>query len=108
MIKFNFTLTLFFYLSSFGSLFSKCLPNFEKYNKLYKEGSSRIEKELDLVKIIKDLRTLKIIVKNLFLDPEFKLEIDNYKKNIIDLDEEDGEKDGFSSVDKSFQSNEDV
>ena len=47
-------------------------------------------------------------MKNLFLDPEFKLEINNYKKNIIDLDEEDGEKDGFSSVDKSFQYYEDV
>jgi hypothetical protein len=38
------------------------------------------------------LRTLKIIVKNLFHDPEFKLQIENYKKNIIDLEENDGEK----------------
>ena len=38
------------------------------------------------------MRTLKIIVKNLFHDPEFKLQIENYKKNIIDLEENDGEK----------------
>ena len=54
------------------------------------------------------MRTLKIIIKNLFHDPEFKLQIDNFKKNIIDLEENDGEKYICSNEEKNNFSNEDV
>ena len=44
----------------------------------------------------------------MFHDPEFKLQIDNFKKNIIDLEENDSEKYICSNHEKNNYSNEDV
>ena len=44
----------------------------------------------------------------MFHDPEFKLQIDNFKKNIIDLEENDAKKYICPSHEKNNYSNEDV
>ena len=44
-----------------------CLKSWKKYNKLtklYKIGEERIEKELDIIKIMNTIRNVKIILKN--------------------------------------------
>ena len=42
--------------------------------------------ELDIVKLVKNLRYLKILVKNSFINEKIKIMIMNSKKNAIDID----------------------
>ena len=60
---------------------------FKRYKlwRLYEQGSDRIEKEFDLVKILTTLRNLKILSKKQ-LSPETLLEMKTHSKNAIDLD----------------------
>ena len=45
-----------------------------------------MEKEFDVVKIIKSLRNIKIFLKNEKLDKETKILLQNQKGNVIDID----------------------
>ena len=55
------------------------------------KGSERIDEELDIIKIAKRLRNLKILVEHESMrDKKLKWLIKNTGKNIIDLDENDG------------------
>jgi hypothetical protein len=42
------------------------------FERLYDRGQERIEKELDIVKIIKSIRNIKILMKNSFMDDEIR------------------------------------
>lgn len=55
--------------------------------RLKKRGSQQISKELNVLKIIKSLRDLKILIKSKMLDTETKFEIAHSSKNVIDIDE---------------------
>lgn len=50
------------------------------------EGKRRIEKELDIVKIMKSIRNVKILMKNSLLSPDVKFQIAHAEKNLIDLE----------------------
>lgn len=55
--------------------------------RLKQRGSQKINKELNVLKIIKSLRDMKILMKSKMLDKETKFEIAHSRKNIIDIDE---------------------
>ena len=59
-----------------------------KLQKLMNIGSNKIEDELNVVKIMNDLRNLKILLKNMCLTKDVKDKIRHTGKNIIDLDSE--------------------
>ena len=58
-----------------------------KLIKLFDKASEKIDKELNVVKVIRNLRNLKILIKNTFMNDEMKEEIKYSNKNIIDLEE---------------------
>jgi len=60
-------------------------------NMLYKLGKERIQKELDISKLVKNLRNLKILVKNSFLNEKIGFMIYHSRKNILDIDIENEE-----------------
>jgi hypothetical protein len=43
--------------------------------------------ELDIIKLVKNLRYLKILVKNSFINEKIKFMIMNSEKNLIDIDD---------------------
>ena len=65
-------------------------PKRSKLAKLYDTCQDKIDAELDVVKIIKNLKKLRIITKNHILkDPVMKFEIEHDQKNLINLDSDD-------------------
>ncbi len=44
--------------------------------------------ELDIIRLVKNLRYLRILVKNSFIDENIKFMIMNSEKNLIDIDEQ--------------------
>jgi len=77
------------FISKFlGKLFcKKCWKKHEKLKKLFVIGSQKIKSELNIVKIVKDLRNLKILIKNSLMDSQMKFQIQHAEENLIDLDE---------------------
>ena len=59
----------------------------DMFIKLYEKGQERIESELDIVKIIRSIRNMKVLLKNSFMDEEIKYKILHSKKNLINIDE---------------------
>ncbi len=66
-----------------------CWTRKDKFKKLYKEGANRIEANLDIVKIVNNLRMLKILMKNSLMSPEIKFSLNHSHKKYINLDEDD-------------------
>ena len=54
--------------------------------KMIHDGKKRIEKELDILKIMKSIRNVKILMKNSLLSPDVKFQIAHADKNLIDLE----------------------
>ena len=54
--------------------------------KLYARGQSNLQSEFDLVKIIRNLKNLRIMMKKYVCDKEFLRDIKNDERNVIDLD----------------------
>ena len=57
----------------------------------YKLGKERVEKELNISKLVKDLRNLKILIKNSFLNDKIGFMIYHSRKNTLDIDIENDE-----------------
>ena len=58
--------------------------------KLYDTCQDKIDQELDVVKIIRNLKNLRIVTKQYIInDPFMKLMIEHDKKNYINLDSDD-------------------
>jgi len=101
-IKFWENLLLFFSDSWFGFIIpQKYWSKKRKLLKLLREGRKRIEKELDIVKIMKSLRDIKLLMKNSLMTPEIKYQVAHSEKNFIDI-ELDGEN---SSNSEEFDAN---
>ena len=58
----------------------------KKLWRLFEEGSERLEKEFDLVKILLKLRNLNVFVKNKLIDEVTQVEINNCYKSVIAID----------------------
>ena len=87
-IKFSFKNKLLIYLNDvIGLKIPKLFwKNKEPILKLYQEGSSKIEKMLDLSKMIKNNRTFKILLKNTLLNKDVQNQIKHTSKNLINLE----------------------
>jgi hypothetical protein len=60
-------------------------------NMFYKLGKERMEKELNISKLVKNLRNLKILTKNSFLNDKISFMIYHSRKNTLDIDIENNE-----------------
>ena len=58
----------------------------DKFLKLYEKGQDRIDSELDIVKIMRSLRNLKILMRHSFMDEEVKYQISHARKNLLNID----------------------
>lgn len=59
----------------------------QKLSALYKEGSERLDRETNLVAIVKKLRHFEIILENSLLNSDQrKFDVAHAEKNVIDLD----------------------
>jgi len=59
----------------------------DKLRILYKKGSDQIEKDMDIVKIVRDIKQMKIFIKNKFFDKVTKFQLMHNRRNIIDLED---------------------
>lgn len=64
---------------------------YKKMNMFYKLGKERVEKELNISKLVKNLRNLKILIKNSFLNDNIGFMIYHSRKNTLDIDIENDE-----------------
>jgi hypothetical protein len=92
----------FFYLNSCFSL-SK---NSKRLRTLYRVGADRIESDLSIERIVKNLRDIKIMLKNSVKDPSTKFKVQHDLKNCIDVDLDEDElkrrKDKFDQDNESL------
>lgn len=72
------------------SIFGKFIPGLalrrSKLWRLYKDGEDRLEKEFDVVKIIKSIRNLKIITKATIMNHFMRTKVKNDGNNVIEID----------------------
>ena len=54
--------------------------------RLYTQGQERMEKEFDVVKIIRSVRNVKTFVSSSLMNLQDKVSVDNGHKNVIDID----------------------
>ena len=79
-----------------------CIPkqiwkNQDKFNKLFDEGTIRIEKMLDLKRLIRDNRNFKILLNNSLMSKDIRDKIRHVEKNLIDLDSELSESEDYNN-----------
>ena len=58
--------------------------------RLYKKAQDRIENELDVIKIVKHIRELKILAKNSLMNIMTRFQIDHSNKNVINMQSDEG------------------
>ena len=64
-----------------------CQPVRNKMTVLYQECEKRMDKHLDIIKLVKDIKYIKLLLKrNILQDTETKFQIHHSAKNVIDLD----------------------
>jgi hypothetical protein len=56
---------------------------------LFEEGQMRMSSELNIVKIAKSIRNLKVLVKSSLMNRDIRLQIEHAKNSVIDLDKYD-------------------
>ena len=56
---------------------------------MFEDGSEKVENHLDVIKIVKSLKKLKILMENSFMTDEVKKQIKHSEKNIIYLSSDD-------------------
>ena len=82
-----------------------CWPNKKKILNLIDEAQERLDRELNIVKMVGSLRNMKVLLKSsLMSDPEVQLKIMHCEKNFIDLDVSQESSSGRSSCDASSHS----
>ena len=85
------SLRLFFNNVCFGLCCKMCFSKVDKFSKLYEKGEERIEKQLDVIKLIHNLQKIKILMKNSLMSPEIEHQMLHSEKFLIDLDNTDSE-----------------
>lgn len=56
---------------------------------MLEEGKMRMNSELNIVKIAKSIRNLKVLVKSSLMNRDIRLQIEHAKNSVIDLDKYD-------------------
>ena len=91
-LAFQDKIKLFFSLH--GNVIPKtCFKNRVTLEKLYNKGTQKIERMLDLFKIIKDNRKFKIILQNSLMNQEVAEQLKRTEKFEINLEEESSDRD---------------
>ena len=70
---------------------------YKKLTKLYNEADEKICNDLNVVKLIKNLRDLRIMVNSTMMDRMTKFQIDHSKKNIINIESSVESSESFGS-----------
>ena len=52
---------------------------------MYLKGLKKLDYEMDIVKIIKDLRILKIYIEKTLMTPEIKFQIEHSSENLLNM-----------------------
>jgi hypothetical protein len=79
---------LLFLQNRLGCLFpSRLWSKSDKLAKLFEEGADRLDTNLNLVKIIKNLRNMRCLMKYSLLTPEIEFMIKNAEHNLINVDD---------------------
>jgi hypothetical protein len=65
--------------------------------RLFRRGEELIDKEMDMIKIIKAIRNLKVVLKSRIIDKATMFQIKNSGKNVINIDKESSEDSSVSS-----------
>lgn len=60
--------------------------------KLYNMGTSKLEKDLSVEKLVRSIRNQKILVKKTITDDDLAFQIQHSHKNVLDLDSDENEK----------------
>jgi hypothetical protein len=58
----------------------------KKLMRLKQKGSSMLKKELNVIKIVKGLRDLKILAKHYLIDDKIQFNVNHNKRNVIKID----------------------
>lgn len=74
---------------------SFCWKKKAKFQKLYSMTQDRMENQLNIIKMVRNVRNLKMISKFSLLTPKLKTQLTHAEKNLIDLDE------GLSNTDEN-------
>ena len=67
---------------------SCCWSKKVKLQRLFERSDERIQNELDLIKVVRNMKSFKILLKNFLMTDKVKFEIAHSAKNCIDLDSE--------------------
>jgi len=90
-LKFSDSVKLYL-ANSLGVLFCNCCwSKKEKYQRLYEKGQEKIESELDIVRLTKNLRYMKILLRNSLMSRRVKFDIMHQEKNLIDVSNDEDE-----------------
>lgn len=76
-----------------------CWARKDKFDKLYDKAYAQIQNELDLKRLMKNVRNLKLIMKNSMLTPEVKYQLLHMEKNVINVD---------TTTEESFEDNDTI
>lgn len=86
---------IFLYLSNQLGCFFPCFcwSKREKLQRLYEKSNDQIDKELDLIKVVKNMKSFRVFLKNFLMTEKIKFEIAHSFKNCIDIDTDSDEED---------------
>ena len=73
-----------------------CWARKDKFDKLYSKAYTQIQNELDLKRLMKNMRNLKLVMKNSMLTPEVKYQLLHMEKNVLNVD---------TTTEESFEDN---
>ena len=74
-----------------GCFWCGCWSKRKKMQKMFDDGTEKLEDHLDIVKIVKSLKKLKILMENSFMTEDVKKQIKHSEKNLLYLSAESGE-----------------
>ena len=68
-----------------------CWKNRSKLNKLFEKTQERLDIELDIVKLIRNIRNSKYLLQSSLMNPEIKFQLAHTAKNYINIDSSSSE-----------------
>ena len=84
MIKFSFVQSSLIFLKNLLGCFFLC--PLDRSQEVYEIGKERFNNETDLVEIVKNIRDMKILLKNTLMDRVNSFKVNNIDLNVIDLE----------------------
>lgn len=88
------TILLFFHVHCKCLNKISCWKSRAHFQKIDEDGSQRIDKDLNIIKLVKNLKRIKILVKSRLMTRDIKFKIAHSSKNCINVDDRDA---GISS-----------